>query len=169
VGTRVVPIFVPFAIVPLADRAIVTITGDKLDRASKRLAGPNATNCGHVRFGSDARKASLCALTAFRDKKPFRVRYSLWDITFVDATKDVSMVGAPDGHVYELSSYYGFHSPASGEDVTTEQWKSLQPLKQACSGRKELGLHQMPPGREVQNPDRPPNTTLGGPELRRSR
>src|SRR5450432_3058602 len=96
------PILVPIIIVPLAERIIVTIIGDKLERASKMLAGPTATNCGHVPFGGDARKASTCALTAFRDKKLFRVRYSLWDISFVDATEDVSVIGAPNGHVYEL-------------------------------------------------------------------
>ena len=49
------------------------------------------------------------------------MRYALWDISFVDATKEVSLVGAPDGHVYELTSWFGIQSGPFGEDVSTQQ------------------------------------------------
>jgi hypothetical protein len=87
---------------------IVWVTGDRMDWASRKLAGSNATNCGRVHSADvDARHASNCALSAFRDKRPFRVRY---DLIGVDAGPTVSLVGAQDGHVYELSflsSAYG--------------------------------------------------------------
>jgi hypothetical protein len=115
------PILVPLILIPWAERVIVLVTGDKLDQASRRLAGPNARDCGRIRIDGDARQAKNCALSAFRDKKPFRMRYQLWDISFVDATQEVSLVGAQDGHVYELSSWFGFSSAVFGEDVSSER------------------------------------------------
>ncbi len=97
------------------------MTGDKLNQASRRLAGPNARDCGRIRVDGDARQAKDCALSAFRDKKPFRMRYQLWDVSFVDATQEVSLVGAQDGHVYELTSWLGFSSAVFGEDVSSER------------------------------------------------
>jgi hypothetical protein len=85
---------------PFASGPIVWVTGDRLDWASRRLAGWNAKNCGHVPADGDAREASNCVLSALRDKKPFRVRY---DLMSVDADPAVSLVGAPDGHLYRLS------------------------------------------------------------------
>jgi hypothetical protein len=115
------PILVPLILIPWAERIIVLVTGDKLDQASRRLAGPNARDCGRIRFDGDARQAKNCTLSAFRDKKPFRMRYQLWDTSFVDATQEVSLVGAQDGHVYELSSWFGFSSAVFGEDVSSER------------------------------------------------
>jgi hypothetical protein len=99
---------------------IVWVTGDRLDWANRKLAGSSARNCGRVyaRDG-DARRPTDCALSAFRDKKPFRVRY---DLIGIDAGPTVSLVGAPDGRVYELSflsSAYG--GSIFGESVRTER------------------------------------------------
>jgi hypothetical protein len=118
------PILVPVILVILSawmERAIVLVAGDNLDQASRRLAGPNATNCGRTATDGDARRAKNCVLAAFRERRSFRVRYQLWDITYVDATKEVSLVGAPDGHVYELSSWFGFQSSTLGEDVSSQR------------------------------------------------
>jgi len=99
---------------------IVWVTGDRMDWATRKLAGSNATNCGRVRGDDgDARQASNCALSAFRDKKSFRVRY---DLISTDAGPTISLVGAPDGHLYELSffsSAYG--GPIFGDRVNVKR------------------------------------------------
>ena len=115
------PILLPFVVIPPVEKAIVSVIGDKLERASRQLAGPGAKDCGRVHFNGDGRAASNCALGAFRNKNPFRVRYALWDVSFVDASKEVSLVGAPDGHVYELTSWFGVQSGQFGEDVTSQR------------------------------------------------
>jgi hypothetical protein len=142
------PILVPLVLIPWAERVIVLVTGDKLDQASHRLAGPNAlilvpfagrsivwvtgdrldwatwrlasnaTNCGRVRFDDpDARQASKCVLSVVRERRPFRVRY---DMIGIDARPSISLVGAPDGRVYELSSSTSANVVAIfGESVST--------------------------------------------------
>ncbi len=79
---------------------ITWVTGDRMDLASRRLARWNARNCGRVQAGGDAREASSCVLSAFRDGRSFRVRY---DLVGVDAGPTVSLVGDRNGHVYQLS------------------------------------------------------------------
>ena len=79
---------------------ITWVTGDRMDWASRHLAGRKERNCGRVPAGGDAREASSCVLSAFRDKESFRVRY---DLIGVDAGPTVSLVGARDGHLYRLS------------------------------------------------------------------
>jgi hypothetical protein len=78
---------------------VTWVTGDRMDWASRKLAGWDARNCGHVPADGDAREASTCVLSAFREKRSFRVRY---DLVGVDAGPTVSLVWAPDGHIYRL-------------------------------------------------------------------
>jgi len=75
------------------------VTGDRIDWASRRLAGWNARNCGRVHADGDAREASSCVLSALRDGRSFQVRF---DLLGADAGPTVSLVGDGDGHVYHL-------------------------------------------------------------------
>jgi hypothetical protein len=79
---------------------ITWVTGDRIDWASRRLAGWNARNCGRVKADGDAREASNCVLSAVRDRRSFRVRY---DLVGVDAGPTVGLVGDRNGHVFQLS------------------------------------------------------------------
>jgi hypothetical protein len=89
---------------------ITWVTGDRMDWAIRRLAVWNTRNCGRVQAGGDAREASSCVLSAFRDRRSFRVRY---DLLGVDAGPMVSLVGDSNGHVYQLS----FWSTAVGGSI----------------------------------------------------
>src|SRR6266436_2062015 len=111
-------ILTPF-LVPFAGRSIVWVTGDRLDWATWRLAS-NATNCGRVRAEDrNAGQTSNCVLSAVRERRPFRVRY---DMIGIDASPSISLVGTPDGHVYELSSSVSADVVAIfGESVRTRR------------------------------------------------
>jgi len=90
---------------PAASGPLVRLIGDKLDWKSRRLAGWSATDCGRVEPNADGTKASACVLKAFQDKKPFRVRYDLMSIDEVTAH---AIVGARDGHVYQIGFDGGY-------------------------------------------------------------
>ena len=98
---------------------ITWVTGDRMDWTTRRLAGSGARNCGHVSAGGDAREASTCVLSAFHDRRSFRVRY---DLVGVDAGPTMSLVRTPDGHVYELSFLsHPFGGPFFGGDVNVRR------------------------------------------------
>lgn len=79
---------------------ITWVTGDRMDWMIQRLSERGARNCGHVSANGDAREASTCVASAFRDRNAFRVRY---DLVGVDAGPTVSLVGSSDGHFYKLT------------------------------------------------------------------
>jgi hypothetical protein len=54
--------------------------GDAWESQSRKLSGPHAANCGRVGVGGNPKAAAECALKAFREGKPFRVRYDLQGI-----------------------------------------------------------------------------------------
>ena len=110
IGALVLLLYVPLAfLVPATSGPIVWILGDKLDWESRRLAGWNATNCGRVAQDGDARNGSACAVAAFKNRKSFQVRY---EMAALDEAYAISIVGAPDGHVYHLGFLGG--SPDGG-------------------------------------------------------
>jgi len=113
------PILIP-VVIAIVERPVVWAVGDKLEHASRRLAGPGSRDCGSGTSSSDTLQASNCAVASFQQKRPFRVRYTSWRFN-VDAGEQVSLVGAPDGKVYKLSTWYGNYSGAFGEDVSTER------------------------------------------------
>jgi hypothetical protein len=72
-----------------------------------------------INMDPDARQASNCVLLAVRERRPFRVRY---DMLGIDASPSISLVGAPDGHVYEPSSSTSSDVVAIfGESVSTRR------------------------------------------------
>ena len=112
--------------VPAVSGPIVWAIGDKLDWESRRLAGRDARDCGRVPIGAEAREASECVAQAFRDKKPFRVRY---DTMSVDEASAVSIVGAADGHAYHLRFLGG--SPDGQVSLlgqTVKNWVCPEPI-----------------------------------------
>lgn len=113
-------------VVPMFSAPIVWLIGDKLDWESRRLAGWNATNCGRVPVNSDAHKASDCVLAAFRDKRPFRVRYQTLTI---DEDSAIGIVGASDGQLFHL----GFLGGSSDGGVSFSRqnvsiWRCPEPI-----------------------------------------
>ncbi len=73
---------------------------DRLERESKRLAGPSAINCGRVQVRGDPKTATDCVLAAQKAGKPFRVRY---DLQGIDSAVAVAIVRTPVGTVGTLS------------------------------------------------------------------
>lgn len=73
--------------------------GDRLDRTSRSLAGWRAVDCGHIRLRDDANPAIDCALSAFRQRRPFRVRFDLQGLT----SPSEGVVYTPSGELFELS------------------------------------------------------------------
>ena len=74
-------------------------SGDALDRQSRKLSGPRATDCGRVGDRENRTVANECALKAFREGKPFRVRY---DLRGFDSAISEGLVYTPEGKLYTL-------------------------------------------------------------------
>lgn len=72
---------------------------DLLEERMKELA-PGAINCGRVGIRVDPHEASNCAISAFKSKKPFQVRY---DLQGIDSSVAVGWVGTADGTVIAIS------------------------------------------------------------------
>jgi hypothetical protein len=79
---------------------VVAVIGDAWDHDSRRLAGWRAVECGRVLTQTDPVPATNCALQAFWEKKPFRLRY---DLQGIDSQVSAGVVGTPDGRVFFLS------------------------------------------------------------------
>lgn len=112
--------------IPAASGPIVWLVGDKLDWESRRLAGRNARNCGRVPIEADAREAYDCVVSAFRDKRPFRVRY---ETSNVDEASAVGIVGADDGHIYHLGFLGGsFDGGVNFLRQKVKVWRCPEPI-----------------------------------------
>jgi hypothetical protein len=127
IGSFLLALYVLLAFaMPIASAPIVWLIGDKLDWESRRLAGPNATNCGRVSVNSDGHKASDCVLASFHDKRPFRVRYQTMSI---DEASAIGIVGARDGQLYHLGFLGG--SPDGGVSFSGQHvsiWPCPDPI-----------------------------------------
>lgn len=64
------------------------------------MAGRNGVNCGIVRIGEDPTTATQCALRAFSERKPFRVRYNIQGI---DSDVAGGLAMTRGGKLYGLS------------------------------------------------------------------
>ena len=74
--------------------------GDAWERQSRRLSGPYAIDCGRVGVHRSPATATECALKAFYDSKPFRVRY---DLQGLDSNVSAGLVYTPAGKMYGLT------------------------------------------------------------------
>jgi hypothetical protein len=72
---------------------------DRLQIESKRLAGPNAIDCGEVKINGDPKAATQCAVGAQKAGRPFRVRY---DLMGIDSSVALAIVRTPTGTVGAL-------------------------------------------------------------------
>ena len=58
------------------------------------LAGPRATDCGHVKVGQSPSLATQCVMRSFASRKPFFVRY---DLAGIDSEVSGGLVGQSNG------------------------------------------------------------------------
>ena len=98
--------------------------GDAWERQSRNLGGPHALDCGRVRDRRNLTAANECALNAFGQRKPFRVRY---DLGGVDSDVSIGLVYTPDGKLYRLD-FDG--DPIRGQGGTS--WSRQRVGKSAC-------------------------------------
>jgi len=97
--------------------------GDDWERQSRKLSGPHATNCGRVGVRGNPKAATECALKAFREGKPFRVRY---DLQGIDSAVSAGLVYTPEGKLYGLD----FDGDPAGGGGTS--WSRQRVGKMAC-------------------------------------
>lgn len=71
--------------------------GDAWETEGRRLSGRHAIDCGRVTIHDVAAAATKCALKAFREKQPFRVRY---DLRGIDSDVSAGLVYTPEGKLY---------------------------------------------------------------------
>ena len=89
------------------NRQIRSPKDDILATEMRELAGPNATDCGHVPSGDDRSAADACVLALYKAKKPFKVRYGPYRAdSEVHTHVTEALVGTPKGHIYLLNHGY---------------------------------------------------------------
>ncbi len=72
-----------------------------LDDAYTELNKPDAIDCGEINLWAKQRaSADACAVSAFKEKKPFRLSY---ETSNRDDERHVTIIGNREGHVYFLS------------------------------------------------------------------
>jgi hypothetical protein len=94
---------------------------DLMEKRSKDLSGVAATDCGTVGIQENPQLATKCALQAYSEGKPFRVRY---DLMGIDSSVAEGIVGSPGGQVYALT----FDGDPAGHEGTsrTRQWVGVR-------------------------------------------
>lgn len=97
--------------------------GDAWEIQSRTLSGPYAINCGRVPIGGSSTTATDCALKAFHEGRPFRVRY---DLMGIDSSISAGLVFTPGGVLYGLT----FDGDPMGGGGTS--WSRQRAAKQAC-------------------------------------
>jgi hypothetical protein len=90
---------------------------DLMEKRSRVLSGVDGTDCGTVGIKQNPQLATQCALQAYSEGKPFRVRY---DLMGIDSSVAEGIVGSPGGRVYALN----FDGDPAGHEGTsrTRQW-----------------------------------------------
>jgi hypothetical protein len=97
--------------------------GDAWQRESRVLSGHHATDCGRVQVRGNPETATECALKAFREGRPFRVRY---DLQGIDSDVSAGLVYTPEGKLYALV----FDGDPSGQGGTS--WSRQRTEKLPC-------------------------------------
>lgn len=90
------PEYLNFKINPVDDPA----NSDLLDMHIREIAGPSATDCGHVQRQSSPKPATKCALRSYKKHQAFFVRYD--DKGIGDSQGARAIAGAATGKVYYL-------------------------------------------------------------------
>jgi hypothetical protein len=81
--------------------------GDRLERESRKLAGPSAVDCGRAPAKGPLR-VNACVLKATNQNVSFRARYV---VIATDARMETSLVRAADGRAYEITFMEGPYAP----------------------------------------------------------
>lgn len=97
--------------------------GDAWESQSQKISGPHAINCGRVGVRGNPKVATECALKAFREGKPFRVRY---DLQGIDSNVSAGLVYSPEGKLYGLV----FDGDPAGQGGTS--WSRQRVERVAC-------------------------------------
>ena len=114
----------------------VRTSGDAWESQSLKLGGPHAIDCGRVRVRGNPKAANECAVKAFREGSPFRVRY---DLQGIDSDVSAGLVYTPEGGLYGLV----FDGDPSGQGGTS--WSRQRVEKVACP--LPFQMHMNPNGR----------------------
>jgi hypothetical protein len=85
---------------------------DVMEKRSQDLSGMGGTDCGTVDMQENPQLATKCALRAYSEGKPFRVRYNLMGI---DSSAAEGIVGSPGGQVHALT----FDGDPAGHEGTS--------------------------------------------------
>ena len=110
--------------------------GDRLDREARWLAGWRSVDCGHIRLRSDANPAIDCALYAFREHRPFRVRF---DLQGINSSPSQGVVFTPAGEVVEL-----FYDRRSADSLVHGYWISERLYQRPCPSPARLVVEREP-------------------------
>jgi hypothetical protein len=107
---------------------------DLMEKRSQDLSGMGSTDCGTVGINQNPELATKCALHAFWQAEPFRVRY---DLMGIDSSVAEGIVGSPGGRVYALS----FDGDPAGHEGTsrTRQWVGVRICPNASSPLGQFG------------------------------
>ena len=97
--------------------------GDQLDRQARSLAGWRSLNCGHVGLRGNANPAIDCALSAYRQGRPFRVRFDLQGLT----SPSEGVVFTPGGDLFEL-----FYDRRSADSLLTGYYINERLIARRC-------------------------------------
>jgi hypothetical protein len=85
---------------------------DLMEKRSQDLSGMGGTDCGTVGISQNPELATKCALHAFWQAEPFRVRC---DLMGIDSSVAEGIVGSPGGQVYALT----FDGDPAGHEGTS--------------------------------------------------
>jgi hypothetical protein len=85
---------------PGFDPAYMPAASEVMDQRLRKLAGPTAIACGHVKVNASPKNATACVRRAFSQGKPFYVRY---DVIGIDAEIAGGLVSKGSHNAYAVS------------------------------------------------------------------
>jgi hypothetical protein len=131
--------------------------GDAWETEGRQLSGRRAIDCGRVTVHESATVATECALKAFREKEPFRVRY---DLRGIDSDVSAGLVYTPEGELYGLT----FDGDPQGQGGTS--WSRQRVEKTLCptpfqlyvnpNGRVNCFSNEALPPHDIMSPNAEP-------------
>jgi hypothetical protein len=101
----------------------LTLFGDVWESQARKLSGRRAIDCGRVKVHENANLATECALKAFHEKSPFRVRY---DLRGIDSNVSAGLVFTPECKLYAIT----FDGDPQGQGGTS--WSRQRAEKTLC-------------------------------------
>lgn len=87
-------------VIALSTIACYTSPEERLNKAIRRLAGPEAEDCGRVQISEKRTLVDACAVRAFRSQRPFFARY---DRLGLDSSLAHVLVRTPADAMFDLA------------------------------------------------------------------